>query len=71
MSSCKAGYHREEGQGTVEFALVTAAFLSVAIAFGALLRALESGLFVEHALTSASHHVGLTMPANIADIFLY
>lgn len=61
----------ENGQGTVEFAIVTAAFLTVALALGALWRAVEEGLFVNHALLSASHHVQLAMPGGIADVFLY
>lgn len=55
----------------MEFALVTVAFLAVAIAFGALWHAFEGGLFVDHALLSASHHVQMTMPGSIADVFLY
>ena len=61
----------ERGQGTVEFAVVTAAFLGMLAAFGMLWRCLESGLFVEHALLSASHHVQLAAPGSVADVFLY
>ena len=61
----------EGGQGTVEFAVVTGAFLVVAVACGALWHALGDGLFVEHALVSASHHVQLAAPGNAADVFLY
>ena len=61
----------ERGQGTVEFALVMAAFLAVVVACGALWRGLEAGMFVDHALTSASHHVQMTMPGSVADVFLY
>lgn len=45
------------GQSTVEFAIVTAAFLSVALGFSALWHALDQGLFVQHALQCASHHL--------------
>lgn len=61
----------ESGQGTVEFALVTAAFMAVVVALGLLWRAFEGGLFVQHALLSASHHVQLASPGCIADVFLY
>ena len=61
----------ERGQGTVEFAVVTAAFLGMLVVFGMLWRCLESGLFVEHALLSASHHVQLAAPGSAADVFLY
>lgn len=60
-----------EGQSTVEFALVGIAFMAMAIAFGVLWRALESGLFVDHALLSASHHlVGVSIGV-VGDVFLY
>lgn len=60
-----------QGQGTVEFALVTAAFLAVAITLGALWRALGDGAFVEHALVSASHQVSVAALGAVADVFLY
>lgn len=59
------------GQGTVEFALVGAAFLSLVVALALLWRALESGLFVEHAVISASHHVRSVMEGVLGDAFLY
>lgn len=55
----------------MEFAVVTAALLAVVIACGVLWRALEGGLFVDHALASASHHLQMVVPGNIADVFLY
>ena len=67
----RAGSFNERGQGTVEFALVTAAFLAAVIALGALWRGLEAGMFVDHALMSASHHIQMTMPGSVADVFLY
>lgn len=45
------------GQSTVEFAIVMAAFLSVALGISALWHAIDQGLFVQHALQSASHHL--------------
>lgn len=51
--------------------MVTAAFLAVIVACGALWRGLEAGMFVEHALASASHHVQTAMPGSVADVFLY
>ncbi|MBU5404822.1 hypothetical protein KQI08_02670 [Paraeggerthella hongkongensis] len=59
------------GQSTVEFAIVAAAFISVLVALGALWRSLKSGLFVDHALASASHHVQGVLAGGIADVFLY
>ena len=59
------------GQGTVEFVVVAAAFLVVVAVGGLLWQALEGGLFVEHALASASHHVQMTAAGNVVDVFLY
>ena len=50
------------GQATVEFALVTVAFLSVVLGMGAL---------VEHALSCASHCVTGSLPGALADTVLY
>lgn len=61
----------ERGQGSVEFAVVTAGFLVVALTLGLLWRALEGGLFVEHALVAASHHVQGVSGGSLADLFLY
>lgn len=60
-----------QGQSTVEFAVVTAAFLCVTFGLAAMWRAFGSGMVVEHALAVASHHVQAVAPAAIADIFLY
>lgn len=61
----------EKGQSTVEFAVVTVAFLAVTAALSALWHALADGVFVEHALAVASHHIQAVAPTTIADIFLY
>lgn len=67
----RMGPDDEQGQGTVEFALVTAGLLAVIVACGALWRSFEGGLFVEHALIAASHHVQGAAPGAVADVFLY
>lgn len=61
----------EAGQATVEFAIVTAAFLVVCLGFGAMWRGFSGGMFVEHALSSASHHVQSISPQAAADVLLY
>lgn len=61
----------DSGQGTVEFALVVAAFIAVAIAFGALWRLFGEGKAMEHALMSASHHIQLAAAGALPDILLY
>lgn len=55
----------------MEFAIVTAAFLALLAALGALWRMLGTGLIIEHALAVASHHIQSAAPAAIVDIFLY
>ena len=61
----------ESGQSTVEFAVVTAGFLALTAALAALWRFFGDGVFVEHALAVASHHIQLVFPTTVADIFLY
>lgn len=59
------------GQGTVEYAVILFAFLSVVVGLGAMWHAFDSGLLVEHALQSASHHVSSAAPGAFADVFMY
>ena len=59
------------GQSTVEFAVITAGFMSLTVALAAYWRLLDGGLLVEHALAVASHHIQTVAPATISDIFLY
>ncbi|MEG0072418.1 MAG: hypothetical protein RR362_04755 [Raoultibacter sp.] len=61
----------QSGQVTVEFAIVFAAFFAICLACGVLWHVLADGLFVEHALQSASHHMEAVVPGVIADVFLY
>ncbi len=63
--------HCEAGQSTVEFAIVAAAFLALALGIGALWHGFSGGMFVEHALMSASHHIEGAAPQASADIVLY
>lgn len=60
-----------EGQSSVEYVIVFAAFLAMVISLGAVANLLESGLVLEHALQSASHHLNNVLTAAWADIFLY
>ncbi len=59
------------GQSTVEFAVVMAGFLSLTIALGIMWRAFGGGIFVEHALAVASHHIQTVALVAVTDIFLY
>lgn len=59
------------GQATVEFAVVLAGVFAVVLACGLLWRALDRGLFVEHALMSASHHVESGLAGAVVDVFVF
>ncbi len=69
LARCRAC--AQSGQSTVEFALVTAAFLTVVIGLGALWRLASGGALVEHALATASHCVEQASPQAMADVLLY
>ena len=60
----------ERGQSTVEYAVVMAASLAVVVALGMLWNAVDGGMFVQHAVASASHNVQ-GMAGSIADVFCY
>ena len=61
----------ERGQGTVEYAVVLAGVLCMVVALGVLAKAMGEGLFVEHALMSASHHLQLAALGSVADVFAF
>ncbi len=61
----------QAGQSTVEFAVVTAAFLTVVVGLGALWRLASGGALVEHALATASHCIMQASPQAMADVLLY
>lgn len=55
----------------MEYAIVLAGLLCVAVGLGALSNALSDGLFVQHALASASHHVQAAALGSVGDVFSY
>lgn len=57
------------GQSTVEFAIVTAALLVVVIALGMLWNLGDDGIFVDHAQSSASHHLENAAAGIVGDLF--
>lgn len=59
------------GQGTLEYALVLFAFLSMVAGVSAVWHLLEAGKPVEHALQGASHHVSSVAPGAFSDVFMY
>ena len=50
---------------------MTAGLLAIFIACAALWRSLDAGILIQHALSSASHHVGGTVLGGLGDVFLY
>lgn len=60
-----------KGQSTVEYAVVLAALLAIVLGLGALARLFTSASVVNHAIFSASHHVGGDMVAAVLDIFAF
>jgi len=60
-----------EGQATLEFALVCMAFMAIAFTLSILWQAIQGGLFIDHALSSASHHLQSVTAGVIGDVFLY
>ena len=60
-----------QGQTTVEFAIVCAAFLCIAAGLAALFHLFDDGAVLSHALASASHHVGSGDGAAWGDVVAY
>ncbi len=65
------GDRRLSGQSTVEYAIVFAAFLALVLGLGAMADLFQSGMVVEHALQSASHHLKNVATGAWADVLLY
>jgi Flp pilus assembly pilin Flp len=59
------------GQATVEYLIVGLVLVVIIVALGLLARALEDGLFVEHAAQGASHAITGNMAGSVGDVLLY
>ena len=59
----------ESGQGTVEFCLVLAGFMAVALGLGAMVHAFAGGQLPLHAIASAAHALAASPTGVLADIF--
>ena len=59
----------DDGQSTVEFAIVTAALLVVVIALSMFWSLGDDGIFVDHAQASASHHLEDAAAGIVGDVF--
>ncbi|MDR2586659.1 MAG: hypothetical protein LBC23_00175 [Coriobacteriales bacterium] len=60
-----------KGQATVEYLIVGLALLAVVLALGVLAGRVQEGLFVKHAVESASHATGSNSLGVIGDVLLY
>lgn len=67
LMGCAADEH---GQSTVEYAVVMAAMLCVIAGIGMLGNAADAGMFVQHAVASASHNIQ-GMLGGVTDVFCY
>ena len=65
----KASEHA--GQSTVEYAVVFAALLAVVVGLGALVHLFSDGTVANHAVFSASHHVGGDFLGAALDVFTF
>lgn len=70
LAECVSKLEVEAGQSTVEYAVVLTAFMGIVVALGMLMGSLEDGVFVEHAITAASHNVEVLL-GGTADVFSY
>lgn len=62
-------YRDKSGQSTVEFAIVTSAILLIIVALGMFWNLGKDGIFVDHAQSSASHHLQDSAMGVIGDVF--
>lgn len=60
----------ESGQSTVEYAVILGVFMLAVVGLGALFQVVDDGMFVDHALSAASHHLRLSA-AGVVDVFAY
>jgi hypothetical protein len=60
-----------EGQATVEYLIVGTVLLVVILVLGVLANRLQEGLFVQHAVQSASHAASSNALGAIGDVLLY
>lgn len=63
--------HRSSGQSTLEFALITFAFLSLLVALSALWNALSKGVFQTHVVEAASHVIQSEFVESLQDIVVF
>ncbi len=62
--------HNEKGQSTVEYAVIVGTSIAIVVALGLLAQALNDGMFIEHAINSASHNIHVLF-GGTADVFSY
>ena len=72
LMHCRAQLHSDcTGQSSVEFVIVFAGIALVVWGIASLSGAFSDGVFVEHALQSASHKISGVYAGVFTDIFMY
>ncbi len=70
---CKArvceGLRQDCGQGTLEFCLVTVAFLAVVLGAWSILKIFSADILTAHAISSSSHSLSSSITGILADVF--
>jgi len=61
----------DKGQATVEYLIVGVLLMAILVGLGAIANRLQEGLFIEHAIQSASHAAGSNTMGTIGDVLLY
>lgn len=64
-------YAAGSGQSTVEFAIVGAALLCIAVGLASMLHLFDEGAVLQHAIQSASHHVSSGDAGAWGDVLAY
>jgi len=70
-NACLPSLKNQKGQATLEYALTGLILLAVIIGFATLQARLGEGLFIEHALNSASHGTYQDTGGIVGDVLLY
>lgn len=65
----KSIFINKNGQSSLEFAVITAAMLLIILTIGMLWKLSDQGIFVEHAIHSASHHISDAAAGIVGDLF--
>ncbi|MCL2882862.1 MAG: hypothetical protein FWF30_00095 [Coriobacteriia bacterium] len=71
FSALKARLGDQNGQATVEYAIVGLILIAMIVALAAWQARIGDGTFIEHGIESASHALGQQVVGSIGDVLLY